>query len=160
MNKLTLVMLLSFCLGYTASANAVDCSPLAPTPPQDISVSVTAKFEAAIRGAFSNLVGGKTDVEGTYQKVAKDVLPQFPDGSKLYMWDRVVFLHCEMLNRSPGITAEEQARIVRLLYADFDKKPPEITTTTGQNLRNESGSCSNVVQGSGNTVSGITSNCK
>jgi hypothetical protein len=96
---------------------------------------------------FAKLASVGTKVEGTYAEVTKNVLKEFPNADKLYMWERVLFLQCQVINDAKDLTGKEKLQNVGDLYQKFNSPPPaesQTITNTGDN--------NTILQGSGNTV--------
>jgi hypothetical protein len=132
-------------------AVALDCSNLTPTPPQNTDLSYTGKLDAAIEGAFAKLATAKGTAEGNYTKVATSVLQQFKTGDTTYMWERVLFLQCQLLGEAKDIPTSEKLNMLGQLYGKFGNPPPPIPAST---VSTNSG---NTPTYSGNTNSGAIS---
>ena len=100
-------------------AAAFDCSDLKPTPPKNESTSFTGKLDASVDGFFAKLASVGTKVEGTYNKVATDVLAEIPNADKLYMWERVLYLNCELLSEAKDVPSEKKLEMIGDLYSKF-----------------------------------------
>ncbi|SHH22942.1 hypothetical protein [Bradyrhizobium erythrophlei] len=127
-------------------AMAFDCSPLKPQPAKDTAQTFTGKLDASVDGLFAKLASVGTKVEGTYSEIEKNVLMQFPGANKLYMWERVLFLQCGLLNEAKDMSSKEKLQQVGELYQKFDSPPPasQSLTNTGNN--------SQINQGIGNSI--------
>jgi hypothetical protein len=125
---------------------AFDCSPLRPQPPKDSTQNFTGKLDASVDGLFAKLATVGTKVEGTYTEVANNVLMQFPNADKLYMWERVLFLQCGLLNEAKDMTSKDKLQQVGELYLKFDSPPPQ-----GQTLTN-TGNNNQINQGNDNSI--------
>jgi hypothetical protein len=126
-------------------AVAIDCTDLKPTPPQNQNTEFTGKVDGAVDGLFAKLVNAKADVAGTYKSVATSVLQTFPNASSVYMWERVLFLQCQLIANAPDISSREKLAIVGDLYVKFKAPPPDAApsgnsiTNTGNNNVNING---------------------
>jgi hypothetical protein len=146
-----LKVLIAITLGLAATpALAVDCSPLKPIPPQNTDTTFTGKLDASVGGVFAKIAKIGANVEGTYKDVAKDVLPEFPSADKLYMWERVLFLQCQLIAESTTLTDREKIQLVGELYVKTGGTPPD--TRANSNSITNTGNNNNILQGSGNTV--------
>jgi hypothetical protein len=128
-------------------AAALDCSPLAPLPPKDTNVTFNGKIDAAVDGLFAKLASVGAKVEGRYEEVSKTVLKEFPNADKVYMWERVIFLQCQIISESNDISGQEKLKSVTELYQKFQSPPPE-----NGSVINNSGDKVNIQQGAGNTM--------
>jgi hypothetical protein len=145
------------CIAST-TANAVDCNDLKPIPPKDSTTSFTGKLDASVDGFFAKLASVGTKVEGTYTDVATNVLKDLPQADKLYMWERVLFLECQLIADAKDLPSAQKIQIVGELYSKFNQPPPAIAANSSPNTNNSNntatntGSNSTIIQGSGNNV--------
>jgi hypothetical protein len=128
-------------------AMAFDCSPLKPQPPKDTAQNFSGKLDASLDGLFARLASVGTKVEGTYSEVAKNILTQFPNADKLYMWERVLYLQCGLLNEAKDMTSKDKLQQVGELYQKFNSPPP------GQPTLTNTGNNNNIIQGNDNSIS-------
>ncbi|MER9163625.1 hypothetical protein [Mesorhizobium sp. M0715] len=147
-------------LGIVAFLNvspalALDCTGLTPQPPKDTTQSFTGKLDASVDGLFAKLASVGTKVEGTYVEVAKNVLVNFPEADKLYMWERVLFLQCQLIGDANDLSSKEKLQMVTDLYPKIDSVP----TVPGPSISN-SGNGNVINQGTGNSVTVTTTTTK
>jgi hypothetical protein len=133
-----------------APALALDCSPLKPTPPQNTDTSFTGKLDASVGGVFAKIAKVGTSIEGTYKDVAKDVLPEFPAADRLYMWERVLYLQCQLIGESTTLTDREKLQMVGELYVKTGSPPPDARGSS--NSIDNRGDKNTIVQGTGNNT--------
>jgi hypothetical protein len=133
-------------------AAAIECTDLKPLPPKNENTSFTGKLDASVDGFFAKLASVGTKVEGTYHQVATNVLAEIPNADKLYMWERVLYLNCQLLSDARDVPSEKKLQMVGELYAKFGSPPPSLTPSSG-NTTTTSGNNSPIIQGNGNTVS-------
>ena len=145
------VLYLPLLIGFTP-AIAFDCSDLKPTPPRNENISFTGKVDASVDGLFAKLASVGTKVEGTYSQVATNVLLQIPNADKLYMWERVLFLNCQLLSEAKDMPSDKKLQMVGELYTKFGSQPPPLNSSNTSNTTTTSGNNSPIIQGSGNTV--------
>ena len=88
----------------SCEAWAVDCSEVRPATPQNTDVSLTGKLEARVDGLFKKLVSPQAEIEGSYRKVATDLLPEFPNADRVFVWQQVLFLQCQLLNEDTSMS--------------------------------------------------------
>jgi hypothetical protein len=117
----------------TSPAIAFDCSALKPQPPKDTSDAFTGKVDAAVDGLFAKLASVGAKVEGTYVDVSKNVLGRFPNADKLYMWERVLYLQCQLISEAKDMTSEAKLQQVNELYPKFGSPPSQTISNTGNN---------------------------
>lgn len=132
-------------------ALALDCTPLTPQPPKDTTQSFTGKLDASVDGFFAKLASVGTKVEGTYVDVAKNVLVEYPEANKLYMWERVLFLQCQLIGDANDLTSKEKLQMVDSLFPKLDSAPP----VPGPSISN-SGNGAVINQGTGNSMTVMT----
>src|SRR5947209_15639921 len=87
-------------VGLSQGARADQCDPLKPTPPQNISQEIVGKFEAKVDGLARRLVTVGGNIDGTFREVTKDVLKEYPNADRLYMWARTLYLFCVTVSGS------------------------------------------------------------
>ncbi|MBV9538870.1 MAG: hypothetical protein JOY70_08075 [Acidisphaera sp.] len=153
MRKTALALGLVLTMGglRVAPAAADPCDKLQPLPPQDTDRSATGKLDAAVDGWFAKLAKVGGGAEGTYRDVSRNVLPQFPDADRLYVWDRVIFLKCQLIMDARDLSTRDKLAAVDQLANQFDQRPPPAPS---YGAVNNSGSNSTIIQGNGNTVNG------
>jgi hypothetical protein len=132
-------------------AAAIDCADLKPLPPKNEDVSFKGKLDASVDGFFAKLASVGTKAEGTYRQVATNVLAEIPNADKLYMWERVLYLNCQLLSDAKDVSSEKKLQMVGDLYAKFGSPPPTLTPSSS-NTASTSGNNSPIVQGNDNTV--------
>jgi hypothetical protein len=135
------VAILLITLLVTPTAFAQDCSAIAPTAPRNTDTSVSGKLDAALDGLFAKIANAKADVNGTYHQVSSNVLMEFPHANELYMWERVLFLQCQIILTATDLSSREKIQVIGDLYQKFASPPP-----------NHGKRGSTVINGSGNAV--------
>ena len=104
--------------------------------------------------------------EGNYTKVATSVLQNFATGDTTYMWERVLFLQCQLLGEAKDISNTDKLNALGQLYGKFGNPPPPIpastmnansgnTSTYSGNTNNGAMSGNGSASNSGNTSSNI-----
>lgn len=96
-------------------AYALDCGPLRPKGGEQGSTEFKGKVEGAVKGLFSKIVGAKADIEGAYRDVTQDVLKEYPNADRLYIWERLIFMQCELLDSSKLSDKEKLDQFNQLL---------------------------------------------
>jgi hypothetical protein len=139
-------------IGLSTPALAVDCSDLKPLPPKDSTTSFVGKLDASVDGFFAKLAAVNSKVEGTYTDVSKNVLAEFPSADKLYMWERVLFLECQLISDAKDLSSAQKLEKVGALYQLFDRPPENVTDAARGNTATITGNGSIITQGSGNTT--------
>jgi hypothetical protein len=137
------------------SLAAIQCDKLQPVPPQDVDRTYSGKLNAAVDGWFAKLAKVDGGAEGTYHDVSSNVLMQFPQADRLYVWDRVLYLKCQLIANSRDLSTTEKLRAVDDLADRFNTLPPPAAApapgpTYGS--VNNSGSNATIIQGNGNSV--------
>jgi hypothetical protein len=137
---------------------ALDCSGLKPEPPKETTTSFVGKLDASVNSLFAKLATAGAKVEGTYSNVAKNVLDEFPNADKLYMWERVLFLQCQLLGDSKTLTDKERLDSITGLYLKLRDPVPAIgatETNAGSPITNtikNDGNGNIIIQGKDNNV--------
>jgi hypothetical protein len=139
-------------LVVASPALAVECVDLKPAPPKNETSTFTGKMDASVDGFFAKLASVGTQVEGTYSQVATHVLAELPSADKLYMWERVLFLECQLLRDAKDVSSKEKLQMVGELYQKFGSAPPDIVPPGSGPVMNNSGNNSQLIQGSGNSI--------
>lgn len=130
-------------------AAALDCSDLRPTPPKDTDTTFLGKLDASITGFFARFASVGTAVDGTYKEVAKNVLPEFPNADKLYMWERVLFLQCQLMNDLKDLTTVQKFQSLGDIAAKTKTDPPSLDNSSS--VITNTGNTNIFNQGTGNT---------
>jgi hypothetical protein len=89
----------------------IDCDPLKPNPPRDLSTEATGKIDAKLQRFIS--LGGSID--GSYNEASNDVLKDYPNADRLYLWDRLIYLNCQGLRELHITDAEKFDRLNQLM---------------------------------------------
>ncbi len=139
-------------LGLTGtSASALDCAPLKPTPPQNTDTTFIGKLDASVGGVFAKIAKLGANVEGTYKDVVNNIMPEFPNADRLYMWERVLFLQCQLIAESTTLTDKEKIQFVGKLYLKTGSPPPDTSAARSNSITN-SGNNNVILQGTGNNM--------
>ena len=133
-------------------AAAIECAEMKPSPAKNEDTSFTGKLDAAVDGLFAKLASVGTKVEGTYRQVATSVLVQMPHANELYMWERVLYLNCQLLSEAKDVPSEKKLQMVGELYARFGSPPPTLSPGSGDTVTTTGNNSPGII-GSGNSVS-------
>jgi ankyrin repeat protein len=90
-------VILSLLTCLVSSAVALDCSPLVPRTGANQEIQFEGKLTGKVDGIFYKLGGVGVELDGVYSEVTNDVLKEYPDASRTYIWERLIFLQCELL---------------------------------------------------------------
>jgi hypothetical protein len=146
-------LLMAALIGFSATpALALDCSDLKPLPPKDSTTSFVGKLDASVDGFFAKLAAVNSKVEGTYKEISKNVLAEFPSADKLYMWERVLFLECQLISEARDLSSAQKLDRIGDLYKLFDKPPPSVTNAATGNTATAIGNGNVINQGDNNTT--------
>jgi hypothetical protein len=141
---LSALFVLSFCrFGIAADA----CDPLRPNPPRNMSEDIVGKIDTKVDGIAKRLLSLGATVEGTYKEASSDVLKEYPNADKLYLWDKIIYVFCITISASKLSDDDKLDRIEKLM--DRIGKPP--TDQSGQG----SGRTLNTRMSSSVTVAGV-----
>jgi len=153
MRQVSFLLGLSLCAASclaTAHA-AIRCDDLRPLPPQNTDQTYTGKLNAAVDGWFAKIAKVGGGAEGTYRDVSHYVLPEFPQADRLYVWERVIYLKCELIADSQDLSTNEKLHAVDQLATEFNSSPPP-TSAPPSNRIDNNGNNNTIIQGNGNTV--------
>jgi hypothetical protein len=113
--SVTSAFVLSF-LMISGCAAASSCDPLRPNAPRDFSRESTEKVDAAIEGATKRLFAANSGkLEIAYHEISADVLKQYPNADRLYLWERTIYLYCSTISESALSDVEKLNRIEQLM---------------------------------------------
>jgi hypothetical protein len=138
---------------FSVPAWAIDCSDIKPAAPQTSDASAAGKLEASVDGFFKQLISPRAESEGNYRKVVSDVLPDYPNADRIFVWQRVLFLECQLLNEDKTLTTKDRLDQFNKLATLYYQPPPPPVASAATNSLTNSGNNSNVIQGSGNSIS-------
>jgi hypothetical protein len=98
-------LLAATCLAFllisrSGPAEALNCKPLEPRGGENVDQTLQGKVDGTVDGLFKKLIGVQASLDGLYRDVRTDVLRAYPDASELYIWERLIFLKCELLSAS------------------------------------------------------------
>jgi hypothetical protein len=138
-----------FIVVQVTAAAAVRCDGLQPIPPQNTDQHFTGKLNVAVDGWFAKLAKVGGTAEGTYQEVANNVLPNFPQADRLYMWERVLYLKCQLIADSKDLSTQQKLNALDGLSQAFATPPPAVAAAS---TINNSGDNAKIIQGSHNSI--------
>lgn len=118
------LVILSVSLLAYGNASAQECDPLKPSPPRNLSEEVVGKIDAKVSGLASKLLNAGGTLEGTYRQASTDVLSEYPNADRLYLWDRTIYLYCVTINKS-GLSDNEKMNRIEKLMDRLNSPPPE-----------------------------------
>jgi hypothetical protein len=123
-----LVVGLIILLGFGQACRAEDsCSALRPNPPRDISQEIVGKIDGRLDGLAKRLLSIGGNIDGTYREVSKDVLKDYPNADKLYIWGSTLYIYCVIISGSRMSDSEKLDRIRDLF--DRANQPPPLSMT-------------------------------
>ncbi|NEK17470.1 hypothetical protein [Rhizobium leguminosarum] len=120
-----LILFICANLFVATPAFAIECADLKPAPPVNTNTSFVGKLDASLDGFFAKLAAVGTTAEGNYSTVSNNVLKEFPSADRLYMWERVLFLQCQMLSSAGDVDNRTKLQMIGDLYSKFGSPPPE-----------------------------------
>lgn len=150
---LSRVVFVSVIVMMAGAVRAADCSDIRPTQPQNSDSTYSGSLDVAIGGVLKKLLDTSGDIEGTYRNVVSNILPQFPNADRVYVWERILFLECELMNEDKNMTSAEKRQVLIKLLGAYNQPPPSLNSASQSNTLNNSGSGVNAIQGNGNSVS-------
>lgn len=102
-------------LTFSMNLYAIDCVPLEPKGGQNIDLDTKGSIDGKIKGAMSRVVGFEVDIDGAYSVARRETLKDYPDASQLYIWERLLFLNCEVIKESEMTDSQKLLRFDALL---------------------------------------------
>src|SRR5262245_27580763 len=78
-----------------AARSEINCRPLEPLPAANKSLEMEGKLRADLGGFASKIFGGRGEFEAAYKDVATNVLKEFPNADRLFVWQFSVYYFCE-----------------------------------------------------------------
>jgi hypothetical protein len=124
----------SLILGSSPGLAADMCDPLKPNSPRDTSQEIVGKIDAKVEGLAKRLFAGGASIDGTVRDASNDVLKDYPNADKLYVWDRVLYMFCIQISKSSQGDAEKLEEI-RKLIGLFGKPVAMRPCTPGQAVK-------------------------
>jgi hypothetical protein len=120
-----LVGLLFFgALGSSLPSYALDCKSLDPTTASITEQTFQGKLNGKIDGLFRKFVGADATAEGTYRQIQTDVLKDYPGASRTFIWERFIYLQCQILDSS-GESDDRKQRDFLDLITKYENPPIE-----------------------------------
>jgi hypothetical protein len=113
------IFLLSFTNGF-----GLNCAPLEPKGGANTDQSFQGKLNGKIDGLFAKFAGVQANTEGTYRAIQTDVLKEYPEASKNFIWERLIYLQCELLNSSRADDAQKDSQFKGLIEK-INNGPPK-----------------------------------
>jgi hypothetical protein len=114
------LLLGSLILGSTPGLAADKCDPLKPNPPRNTSQEIVGKVDAKLDGLFKRLFVAGASIDGTVREASNDVLKDYPNADRLYVWDRVLYMYCTEISKS-GLSDAEKLEEIRKLIGLYGK---------------------------------------
>jgi len=123
-----------FLSSLNTSAWAFDCRPLEPRGGLSSDASFQGKIKGQIDGVFAKLAGASADVEGAYRQIISDVLKDYPDASRIYIWERIIYLQCGLLNESKADDKTKNEQLDKLIQKFMSGPPNDRSQLDGVKL--------------------------
>jgi plasmid stability protein len=150
--RLLSILLVSVIMMMAGSALAVDCSVVQPTPPQNSDSTRSGGLDVTVDGFVKKLLTVRGDIEGTYRNVITNIQPQFPNADRIYVWERILFLECQLINEDHNMNPSEKQKALIKVLEGYNQPPPSINSGSQNNTLTNSGSGVNAIQGNGNSI--------
>jgi hypothetical protein len=115
------LLLGSLIVGSTPGLAADTCDALKPNPPRNTSQEIVGKVDAKLEGLLKRLFAAGASIDGTVRDVSNDVLKDYPNADRLYVWDKLLYIFCTRIIESKQSDAEKFEEIRKLL--DLYGKP-------------------------------------
>ena len=133
-----LLFLIAAGLVTPSKSFAINCGPLEPKGGSNVDQSFQGKLSGKIDGLFSRIAGGQGNVEGAYREVHVDVLKEYPNASKNFIWERLIYLQCEIISSSKAADEEKDAQFKKLIDK-LTVGPPQEGSSVETPLQTERG---------------------
>jgi hypothetical protein len=153
MRILGVVLLYVTALSCSPMARAIDCSDIKPVAPQNSQTTSGGAADGHIDGLFKKLLGIEARGNFDYQKAITNILPQFPDADRLYVWERILFVQCETINEDKTLDTRTKLAAFNDLLRLYSQPPPAVSSAAASNAMTNNGNNVNAVQGNGNSIS-------
>jgi plasmid stability protein len=150
--RLLSILLVSVIMMMAGSALAVDCSVVQPTPPQNSDSTSSGGLDVTVDGFVKKLLTVRGNIEGTYRNVITNIQPQFPNADRIYVWERILFLECQLINEDHNMNPSEKQKALIKVLEGYNQPPPSINSGSQNNTLTNSGSGVNAIQGNGNSI--------
>lgn len=101
---------------FASQAIALDCKPLEPSADDTVSREFQGRVEGEVSGLMSRLGGVNAEIDGAYKEIIRAPdLSTLSRGEQLYIWEKLIFLKCELLSESRLSDAEKSSEFDSLL---------------------------------------------
>ena len=101
---------------FASQAFALDCKPLEPSADDTVSREFQGKIDGEVSGLISRLGGVNAEIDGAYKEITRAPdLSTLSRGEQLYIWEKLIFLKCELLSESRLSDSEKSAEFDNLL---------------------------------------------
>jgi hypothetical protein len=129
-------ILLSWLILGSHHALAADmCDNLKPNPARNTSQEIVGKIDAKIGGLAQRLFTGGATVDGALRDVSTDVLKNYPNADKLYIWDRLLYFYCAQIAKSTTLSDAQKLEEIRKLIPLYGKPVSMRPCVPGQIVR-------------------------
>src|SRR5439155_23979398 len=88
----------------------------------NLSQEIVGKIDAKMKGLTGRLLDIGGNIDGTYKEVSTDILKDYPNADRLYLWDRTLYLYCVVIIQSRLSDGDKANRIEKLM----DKAHPAV----------------------------------
>ena len=122
MNLLLKVCFVTFLI-IPLKSFAVDCEPLKPSKPID--EKTKTEISGELSGIFSKLVNG--EAEYINESIKEDILPKYKNADQLFMWERSIYLACEMVSdKTLELDSDDRKLILASIFSASVSPPVSI----------------------------------
>lgn len=87
-------------LGSSTAQAEINCEPLRPNPPRNLSTEAIGKIDAKIAGALSKFFSAGGSLDGAYKESSQGILQEYPHADTIYIWERILYIRCEDIRTS------------------------------------------------------------
>jgi hypothetical protein len=99
-----------------ARAWALDCQPLEPKSGTNLENDIRGEVDAKMLGLLRRMVGVEGSISGVYNYIQK-VSSYGTQAPQLYVWERLIYLKCQLLDDSALDQTEKNEQFNELLQA-------------------------------------------
>jgi hypothetical protein len=121
--RLTLSLAVLFVFAVSARAQN-NCDPLQPNPPRTMSREIVGKIDTKVDGLAKRFLSAGLTADGVYREVSNDVLKEYKNADKLFLWERTIYLLCINIIQAKISDSEKLDRIEKLMK-EISQPPTE-----------------------------------
>ncbi len=124
--KTIMIFIFSLIIFFGKNVSAVNCEDIRPMIADD-DVQFEGNISGKVDGLFKKLIGVEADVNGKYRRIREALSGSVPssDKVKMLMWERILYLQCQVIDES-GLNGREKITEFGKLFSLVGQPPPDI----------------------------------